>query len=200
MKKNGKTIAAVLGFALSAALPLAAYAQSSTPGIYVGIAGGQAEPIAYDTCETHPSCKKKGSAYRFFAGWQFTRIFGVEFAYTDFGKASSSGPGFDQSIKVRVGDANVVAQWPASERLALFGKAGAYYAATSVDTADTTPGGVSGRRDESRGGITFGAGIQWYVWQSLALRGEGQHYMKVGGSTIGDSDYNVYTLGLLYKF
>ncbi len=35
---------------------------------------------------------------------------------------------------------------------------------------------------------------------SLALRGEGQRYLKVGGGAIGDSDYTVYSVNLLYKF
>ena len=37
---------------------------------------------------------------------------------------------------------------------------------------------------------------------NLAVRGEGQRYMKVteGSMTGADSDYVVYTIGLLYKF
>jgi hypothetical protein len=38
------------------------------------------------------------------------------------------------------------------------------------------------------------------VWEGIALRGAGQHYMKIGSGNIGDSDYNVYTVSLLWKF
>ena len=52
---------------------------------------------------------------------------------------------------------------------------------------------------ESGGGVTWGFGAQYFLWRGLAARLEGQRYMKVGGGDIGDSDYNVYTIGLLYK-
>src|SRR5882724_1616271 len=197
MNKNSKTIAMILGLALSAAMPLAAWAQGTTPvttpGVYAGVGAGQSEAWDYQ-CDALPVCKKKGSAYKFFGGWQFSRYFGVEFAYTDFGKASSSSPGFDETVKVRAGDVTLLAQWPMLERLALFGKVGGYYAATSVER---TQAGVNTRLNESRGNLTYGGGLQWYLTQGLAVRGEGQHYVKVGGGTIGDSDYSVYSIGLL---
>lgn len=198
MNKNGKTIAIILGLILAVAMPLAVRAQAGNPGAYVGVGAGQGEPLQYDSCDTFPQCKKKGSAYKFFGGWQFARNWALEYGYQDLGKAHASTPGtFDQSIKVRLSDITILGQWLGSERIALFGKAGAYYANTSVDTAQA---GVSTRINEGRGGLTIGAGIQWYVWRGLAIRGEGQHFLKVGGGTIGDSDYNVYTLSVLYKF
>lgn len=199
MNKNGKTIAIILGLLLAVTMPLAARAQSGGDrGVYVGVGGGSAEPVKYDTCDTFPQCSKKGTAFKFFSGWQFGRNWAVEFGYQDLGKASASSPGtFDQSIKVRLSDLTLLGQWLGTERVAFFGKAGAYYANT---TLDTTNAGVSTRTQQSRGNLTFGAGIQYYAWRGLAIRGEGQHFMKVGGGTIGESDYNVYTLSLLYKF
>lgn len=196
MNKSGKTIAMIFGLALAAAMPLAASAQATATGVYAGVGAGQSEAWDYQ-CDALPTCKKKGSAYKFFGGWQFSRHIGVEFAYTDLGKASSSSPGFDETVKVRAGDVTLLAQWPMLERLALFGKVGGYYAATSVER---TQAGVNTRLNESRGNLTYGAGIQWYITQGLAVRGEGQKYMKVGGGSIGDSDYSVYSVGLLYKF
>lgn len=197
MKKNGTTIAVVLGVALGAALPLAAQAQATLPGVYVGVGAGQAEPLQYDACDTRPTCKKKGSAYRFFGGWQFSRNFGVEVAYSDLGKASSSSSTLNETIKVRVSELTLVGSYPASERFSIYGKVGGYYAQT---TADTTQSGVSTRVKESNGGLTFAGGLQYFVTPSLALRGEGQNYMKVGGGRLGDSDYVAYTVALLWKF
>ena len=73
-------------------------------------------------------------------------------------------------------------------------------AAQAQTTADTTTSGVTVRVKESNGGVTFAGGLQFFMTQSLALRGEGQRYMKVGGGKLGDSDYSVYTVGLLWKF
>ena len=201
MNKNAKTIAIILGLLLAVAMPLAARAQGGDRGVYVGVGGGSAEPLKYDTCDTHPVCSKKGTAFKFFSGWQFGRNWAVEFGYQDLGKASSSTPGtFSQSIKVRLSDLTILGQWLGTERIAFFGKAGAYYANTTLETTDTTLAVPTTRVQQSRGNLTFGAGIQWYAWRGLAIRGEGQHFMKVGGGSIGDSDYNVYTLSLLYKF
>lgn len=197
MNKNGKTISIILGLLLALAMPLAARAQAGDRGVYVGVGGGQAEPIQYDACDTFPTCKKKGTAWKFFGGWQFGRHWALEYGFTDFGKASASSPTTSQSIKSRASEVTILGQWVSgNDRFALFGKAGAYYANT---TADTTVSGVSTRVTEGRGNATFGAGLQYYIWRGLAIRGEGQHYMKVGGATIGDSDYNVYTISLLYK-
>src|SRR3954453_10291267 len=127
MNKKGKTIAMILGLVLSAVIPLAAQAQASARGVYAGVGGGQSEAWDYE-CAALPTCKKKGSAYKFFGGWQFSRYLAVEFAYTDLGKASSSSTGFDQAVKVRATDITLLAQWPLLESLALFGKVGGYYA------------------------------------------------------------------------
>ena len=198
MNKNGKTIAFILGLLLAVAMPLTARAQGGDRGVYVGVGAGQAEPLKYEVCDTRSTCKKRGSAYKFFGGWQFGRHWAVEFGYQDLGKASSSTPGtIDETIKVRLSDITLLGQWLGTERLALFGKGGAYYANS---TLDQTQAGVSTRTQQSRGGLTYGAGIQWYVWRGLAVRAEWQQFLKVGGGMIGDSDYNAYTASVLYKF
>ncbi len=201
MKKNGTTLAAVISFAASAAMPLIAYSQTATRGVYVGVGAGQAEAVNYSDKVCTPllttNCKQKSDVYRFFGGWQFGRNWGVEFGFTDLGKVTSSTPGtFEQSLKVRLGEMTLMGLWPATDHIAFYGKAGAYYGTSSTDT---TQAGVEQRASQSRGNITFAAGIQWYMTNRLALRGEGQHYVKMG-TAVGDLDYNVYTVGLLYKF
>jgi OOP family OmpA-OmpF porin len=198
MKKNGNKIAVLLGLALSAALPLAAQAQTTMPGAYVGVGAGQSEPLQYDACDTRPVCKKKGTAYRFFGGYQFSRAWGVEIAYTDLGKANSSAPPtFDQSVKARLSEVTLVGTYAVTERVALFGKAGGYYARTIVDT---TQSGTIQSVTQSNGNLTFGAGLQFYATPNIAVRGEGQRYARVGGGSLGNTDYTTYTVGVLFKF
>ena len=56
MNKNSKTIAVLLAVAVSAALPLAAHAQSTTSiGIYAGVDAGQSEALEYN-CDALPAC------------------------------------------------------------------------------------------------------------------------------------------------
>ena len=174
MKKNSKTIAVVLGMALGAALPLAAQAQTTLPGVYAGIGAGQAEPLQYDTCDTRPTCKKKGSAYRFFGGYQFSR---------SVPELLMVGVGLPLVVTVKV-----------------FAVPTVNVVLLALVIPGASPDGVTVRVKESNGGITFAGGLQFFMTQSLALRGEGQRYMKVGGGKLGDSDYSVYTVGLLWKF
>ena len=197
MNKNGRTILAILGLTFGAALPLAAQAQATGRGVYIGVGAGQAEALEYE-CDTLPACNPKGTAYKFFTGLQFHRHFAIEVAYTDFGQVSSNaGAAFDEQIKVKATDITLVAAYHPSERFTLFVKGGGYYA----NTTDTfTQGGITRTVKETNGGGTVGAGFTWFVWDGIAIRGEGQHYMKVGGGNIGDSDYNVYTASVLWKF
>jgi len=197
MNKNLKTITTVLGAAALGAASLAAHAQASKPGVYIGGGFGQSEAWDYN-CDLLPTCKKKGTAYRGFVGWQFSPNWGIEAAYTDLGKVSSSSTatGFDQSIKVSAGDVMLLGQWLFHERFALYGKIGGYYGKVQTDT---TQAGVSTQAKDSKGNGTIAGGIQWYMMPSLALRGEGQRYLKVASGT-SQSDYTVYSINLLYKF
>jgi OmpA-OmpF porin, OOP family len=195
--KNGKTIAVILGLALSAAMPLAAHAQAATPGIYAGVSMGQSESLDYN-CDPLPQCKKKGTAWKLYSGWQFHRNFAAEVGFTDLGHVSSNFPGFfDETIKVRMGELSLVASWPATDRFAMFGRAGAYYAKTADDF---TQGGAPSHLSQTNSGYTYGLGIQYFAWGSLGLRGEYNKYLKVGGGNIGTSDYQSFTAGLLWKF
>jgi len=199
MNKNGKSIAAILGLALSAALPLAAHAQAATPGIYVGTSLGQSEVNNYTTCDPRPDCKKKGTAWKFYSGWQFHRNFAAEFGYTDLGRVSSSVPGtLDEAIKVKLGELTLVGSLPATERFSLFAKGGVYYANT-VD--DLTVNGATSHLTQTNASLTYGLGVQYFVYGGLGVRGELQRYLKVGGGNIGSKfDYQLITAGVVWKF
>ena len=111
---------------------------------------------------------------------------------------SSNVPGFfDETIKVRMGELSLLAFWPASERIALFGRAGAYYA-TVAD--DFTLSGAASHLSHSNSGFTYGLGLQYFVVGGLGLRGEYNKYLKVGGGNIGTFDYQSFTAGVLWKF
>jgi OOP family OmpA-OmpF porin len=197
MKKNGKTIAVILGLALSAALPLAVHAQAATPGIYVGANIGQSEALDYE-CDLLPGCKKKGTAWKLYGGWQFHRNFAAEIGYTDLGQVSANIPGiFDETKKVKLGELSLIASWPATNRFSLFGRAGAFYANT-VD--DVVQSGAARHLAETNSGFTYGGGVQYFFWSNIALRVEFQKWLKLGGGDTEKSDYQAFTAGVLWKF
>lgn len=197
MTYKNKIKAAVLGISLAAAACLAqAQAPTISRGVYIGGALGQSEAKEY-VCAAQAQCENRGSIGRLFLGLQFGRHWSFELAYTDLGKVNSSTPGtFTESVAVRLGEAVLLPSYPFTERMMAYGKAGAYYAQT---TNDFTLNGSSSRLKESNAGPTWGFGLQYYVTNSIALRGEMQRYMKVGGGNIGDSDYNAVTIGALWK-
>lgn len=210
MKKNSKSVALALAFILAAAAPLAVWAQAAGTGVYIGASAGQTQVLDYSAKVCDPimaSCKNTATAYRAFAGWQFSRNLAVEVAYTNLGKVSATLPGtFDENVQAQVGEMTVVALWPISDRFDLYGKAGAYYGKSS---SDITVNGVEQKTNQSRGNATFGAGLQWFFTEKLALRADMQRYMKITtaqqdpttGTIIStDFNYNAYTLGLLFKF
>lgn len=197
---QNKIKAAVLGISLAAASLAQAQAPVQAPtisrGFYIGGALGQSEAKEYD-CTGQSECENRGSVGRVFLGMQFARHWSFELAYTDLGTVRSATPGtFSESVKVRVGEAALLPSYPFTERMMIYGRAGAYYAQT---TDDFTRAGVSTRVQESNGGLTWGFGLQYFLTNSIALRGDMQRYMKVGGGNIGDSDYNAVTIGALWK-
>jgi opacity protein-like surface antigen len=197
MKRRNNIQTIILGVALAAAAGLVqAQTQTIDRGIYFGAGLGQAKALDFD-CRGRPNCEDTSTAVKYFLGWQFGRHWAAEIGYTDLGKVGSEQPGtFKEDIKARLGEVTIVGSYPATGRFMIYGKAGGFYAHT---TADVTSSGVQARLSESGGGVTWGFGAQYYLWKGLAARLEAQRYMKVGGGDIGDSDYNAYTIGLLYK-
>jgi opacity protein-like surface antigen len=189
--------AAVLGICLAATASLAqAQVPSASRGVYFGGALGQSEAKEYD-CTAQAQCENRGTIGRAFIGLQFGRHWSFEMAYTDLGTVKSeTPPTFNESVKVRLGEAVILPSYPLTERFMVYGRAGGYYAQT---TNDFTLNGVETRLKETNGGLTWGFGLQYYVTNSIALRGEMQRYMKIGGGNIGDSDYNAVTVGALWK-
>ena len=195
---QNKIRAGVLGICLTVAAGLAqAQAPTINRGIYIGAGLGQSEAKEYD-CSAQPQCENRGTIGRGFVGWQFGRHWALEMAYSDLGQISSAnaGTGFTETVKSRLGELDLLASYPVSERFMIFGRGGVYYART---TNDFTLAGVSTRLTEANAGPTWGFGAQWYVTDRIAVRGDAQRYMKVGGGNIGDSDYNAYTIGILWK-
>lgn len=197
MTKQKKTTAVLLGLCLTMCAGLASAQQTApdtqtiTRGIYLGLGLGQSEAKSYD-CTALAQCENRGSVGRAFLGLQFGRNWAFELALADLGTVDSSDPGFAETVKVRLGEADLLASYPMTGRFMIYAKGGVYYAQTTNDRNGL-------RVKESNAGPTWGGGVQYYVTRGLAVRGEAQRYMKVGGGNIGDSDYNAYTINLLYK-
>ena len=191
--KPRKIKAALFGVALAFAVPLA-HSQTTTPGLYIGAGLGQSEAKDKFTCTGFTVCKKTGAAAKFFGGYQFHPNFAVEAGYTDLGRATRGTSTSTTNLEVGLGEMTVMGSYPVSDKFMGYGRLGGYYARSTA----TTTGSSSA--NEANGGVTFGMGAQYFLTNSLGVRGEFQRYMKVGGGTLIDIDYNAFTAGLLWKF
>jgi len=181
----GMPRALIAALALLAALPAAA--QERAGGPYIGATFGQAQ--WRPGCADAASCDDTDWALRVLAGYTLTHIFAAEVGYHNLGKATGAA-----TIKANAWEALIVASWPATAAVSLYGKLGAYRGNAEGS------GAALGARETNYGG-TWGFGAQFELTRSLALRGEWQSYVSLAGGTLGQrSDVNVLSAGALWRF
>jgi OOP family OmpA-OmpF porin len=82
---------------------------------------------------------------------------------------------------------------PIAEKFSVYGKLGFYRA----DTDGTAPGASA---SETNTDLTYAIGVGYDFNKNLGIRGEWQQYSKVGGGDIGDSNVDVISIGVVYRF
>lgn len=155
MRKT-KLLSALL---LSATLGAAAFgASAQEKGFYAGAGVGQSfvDEGAYDDEDT---------AFTVFGGYQFTKYFGLEAGYADFGKIEPdvAGPALE-------GDSaylTAVGTLPITDKFSAYAKAGLHRW-----NVDTSLPGLTGNNDDSGSDPTYGIGAQYRFTDKVALRGE----------------------------
>jgi OOP family OmpA-OmpF porin len=172
---------------------IAAPAVAQDQGFYIGATLGQSK--AKDGCEdVSGSCDEKDSAWRILGGYQFNKNLAVEFGYTDLGEVSGDETGFGPfSVETTVMELVAVGSWPFANNFSAYGKLGMYRGDT-----DASGGGFS--VSESNTDLTYGIGLRWDFTKNLGARLEYQVYSDVGGGDIGESDAEVISLGVIWKF
>jgi OmpA-OmpF porin, OOP family len=201
MKSKAKKGLAILGLASAMAFTGPAFAQGQDTGFYVGAALGQTE-VSID-CEGATSCDEKDSSWKIFGGYQFNKHFAVELGYSDFGEASASGPAGGlgtASVKFETTAFELVAvgSLPLGDRFSIFGKAGLYRADTDINASVTALGSVSD--SDSNTDLTFGVGVRFDILRNLGIRAEWQRYSDVSANDFGESDIDVISIGVLWRF
>jgi OOP family OmpA-OmpF porin len=174
---------------------LAQAPKPSEAGFYLGGSIGESSGDCNSTAST--SCDDKDTAWKIFGGYQLNRNFAVELGYTDLGEVSSSGP-FGTKIESTVWDLVAVGSLPLGNNFSLYGKLGAYRAEAELSSS----AGVSG--DKSTTDLTYGLGARYDFTRNLGVRAEWQRYQGIEvPSTVltsGDSDVDVFNIGVLWKF
>ena len=211
--------------ALGAALILAF---TATPGAfaadekgwYLGAGYGQSK-VSVDKGATNAGFTNGGfatasttadetdTAWKLFGGYQFTRNWGVEFAYVDLGKASAdtattgTTAQYKQEWSSKAWSLAGVGTAMVGDNLGVFGKLGAF----SWDL-DYTCGKVSGTggacttpsASPSGTDLTYGVGLKYNFTKQTSLRVEWEQFKNVGDKNkTGESDVDLIFVGIQYK-
>lgn len=97
---------------------------------------------------------------------------------------------------------------PLSGDFSLYGKLGTLYSTTKADLSVTSgvalPAGTITGRKRSEWNWAYGLGVQYEINKTLSVRGEWEHYAKLGNEGNADStgqfNVNLYSVGLNFKF
>lgn len=178
--------------ALLAAGPAVAQDAKFYAGGHIGQAS--AKSACDNLAGTGISCDDEDTAWRALVGYQFNRHFAAEFAYTDLGEVTASFANLRETVKSSAFEIVGVGMFPVADRLSIYGKLGIYRA----ETEDETNFGFSAK--EKNTDLTFGFGVRYDFTSLIAARAEWQRYQDVGGGDIGESDVDVISLGVLFKF
>jgi OmpA-OmpF porin, OOP family len=156
---------------------------------YVGLNLGQS---VYDlNCSPGFSCDDKPDvAGKLYTGGKLNRMFGLELAYVNLGKADANGG----STEAQLANLSVVGTVPIGERFNLNGRVGAFYGWTDIDS--TAPGAATGEENDL--GWSYGLGVQYDLNRNWAVVGDWDHY-RVDFADRAD-DVQLWSVGVLYKF
>lgn len=156
---------------------------------YVGLSLGQA---TYDlNCSPGFACNDDSDiAGKLYTGGKINRMFGVELAYVNLGKAEANGG----SVEAQLANLSLVGNIPLGERFNVYGKVGGFYGFTDVDAA--APGAPAG--EENDFGLSYGLGVQFDINRNWAITGDWDHY-RVDFVDRSD-DVQLLSVGVLYKF
>jgi OOP family OmpA-OmpF porin len=193
LKKTTITaLMAVAGLAASQAT----FAQAAQDrGWYAGGSLGQSTA----DCDVSPfSCDDKDTSWKIFGGYQINRNFAVELGYANLGELTISGFGANITAESTAWDLVGVGIFPINNQFSVYGKLGFYRGTVDVSS------NVGGSGDDSTNGVTFGAGARYNFSPKVGLQAEWQRYGKLeapsGSALSGDSDIDVLSIGIVWKF
>lgn len=208
-------LALVTAAASALLLALPAHAQW-----YAGVSAGKSD-IKFDNAAqsdqfldlgfTNPvtTSSTRDTGFRLFGGYQLHRYVAIEAAYVDLGS-------FDFKTDVRPTgsltggmsitgfELSAVGTLPINDKFGLYARVGAL--AGETKTAYTGAGSVQvligGETQKKRSTqLAYGAGVTYNINSQLSVRGEWARYTKLGSVlTGGETDANLYSIGIAYRF
>ena len=185
----------LVAIALMSAAPLA----FADAGFYMGAGVGQTSFDVGDTAGTGINVDDSDTGFKIYGGYKFNPNFAVEAGYADIGSATMDFPGFfNAEVEASALFVDAVGSLPLNEQFSVFGRVG--LAMTNTELTVNVPGLGSETLDDDEAEIKFGLGAQFSFSKNVALRGEWERYVDVGGDNTGEGDVDVIGLSVNVMF
>ena len=82
-----------------------------------------------------------------------------------------------------------IGSYPIANQFSAYGKLGAYRGELKATNAK-----------ETNTDLTYGVGLQYDFTKAVGVRGEWQRYSKMGGGALVETDVDVLSVGVVYRF
>ena len=188
-------------------------------GPYVGLGIGALHSADRTAGEIDPALQAQGlsvrttavenrdTGWKLYAGYRLGRIWAVEGGYAALGRYRDQGqvvenPGSVQTT-FKAGSWNLAALaiLPLGNGFEAFGKAGAGYWRTRLDTEGTFSGRSAHSAEANGSGSLLGLGARWRYSDRLTARVEWERFGQVGkADRTGRTDIDFASIGLQYNF
>ncbi len=211
--KNKITLAAAVTFALAAAPTYAQwYAGASVGKSDITFNNAAQSDQFLDLGFTNPNTvsSNRDTGYRVFGGYQLHKYIAVEAGYVDLGKfdfrtdVSPPAGSLAGSTRISGFELSALGLLPVGDKFTAFARVGALAGETKTSYTGTGSiqvliGGETQKRSSTQ--LVYGAGVSYAINDKLSVRGEWSKYTKLGNVfTGGQTDANLYSLGLVYRF
>lgn len=157
---------------------------AKTSKAYIGVSGGQNKV-------DQAAITNNSTGYSVFAGYSFNDYVAAEVAYTNFGKLDID-TATETVLNSNAGSLSLVGTLPMGRFVSLFGKVG--YASTTTEISIATVTAPT----ETQSGALIGAGLQFNMGQTVAIRVGYDRYKIMLATETYDSNFT--NLGIMFKF
>lgn len=146
----------------------------------------------------------RDNGYKIFAGYRFNRNFALEGGYFNlgqFGFVATTVPAgtFNGTIKLQGVNLDLVGILPFTERFSVFGRVGVNYArARDHFTGTGLVNVLNPNPSKSGANYKFGAGLEYFFTDALALRAEAERY-RIDDAVGNKGDVDLVSVGLVYR-
>lgn len=176
--------------------PFQPFGANNTPSHSYYLGGSVGSAGMSDYCENQTDCKDKTTSWKVYGGYQITEMLTLEGSYFNLGSptqktvTAEDGSTSTEDVSVKGYSGALLAGFPVSDKIRMFGKAGLYKKRTEEaqkDFSDTL-------------GKTYGFGADFEFTDNIAIRGEWEKFTDLETLTAGKKvDAQLMSVGMTFS-